>query len=438
MNQLDDDSDGYTNDIDWCWGTPGGEIVDNDGCGESQKDDDGDNIMNDADLCLNTNTGVVVDSDGCSTAQLTDTDNDGLNNQDDQCPNTPGFDLATVDSYGCGAHQRDTDGDGTNDADDLCPDTPTGAIVVSDGCQSTTLDSDGDNVVDIDDICPLTPQGATIDTDGCAESQKDDDGDSVMNDVDLCDQTDPNWPTDTDGCASYQLDTDGDSVTNDLDECPYTPLGLNVDTMGCEDTDSDGVNELYDLCPNTLAIEVADVDADGCAPSQKDTDSDGVNDRDDQCPTVPGLTKRAGCPPNMPPVCAVYASAKVDGIVATGDAVIPTLNLTIIPTIDLPTGEYYIVLKCWDEDGSNVTVNLNGMEQEGEEVIVGYIVKIDENTDPIDINAQFSDGETTKTISLKVRYRSDASVTPGFGGLATMVTILATAAFFQRRRKHLL
>jgi len=435
MNQLDEDSDGYSNDIDWCWGTPGAEVVDTDGCGESQKDDDGDNIMNDVDLCSNTNSGVSVDSDGCSTAQLTDTDNDGLNNQDDQCPNTPGFDLTTVDSYGCGAHQRDTDGDGTVDADDLCPATPAGAIVVSDGCQSTTLDSDGDNIVDIDDLCPSTAQGETIDTYGCAESQKDDDGDSVMNDVDLCDQTDPNWPTDSDGCASYQLDTDGDGVTNDLDECPYTPLGLTVDTMGCEDTDSDGVNELYDLCPNTLPLEITEVDGDGCAPSQKDTDADGVNDRDDQCPTVPGLTKRAGCPPNMPPVCAVYASAKVDGIVATGDAVIPTLDLTIIPIIDLPTGEYYIVLKCWDEDGSNVTVNLNGMEQEGEEVIVGYIVKVDENTEPIEINAQFSDGETTKTISLKVRYRSDASVTPGFGPFATMIGILGAAAFVQHRRK---
>ena len=39
-----------------------------------------------------------------------------------------------VDANGCSDSQKDTDGDGVNDDVDQCPDTPNGEIVDADGC----------------------------------------------------------------------------------------------------------------------------------------------------------------------------------------------------------------------------------------------------------------------------------------------------------------
>jgi len=440
QNQIDDDGDGVFNHNDTCIGTDSANwTVDADGCADNQLDSDSDGVMNDIDQCSDTDQGATVDADGCSQLQLSDTDSDGVNDQDDECPSTPATDVPTVNDIGCGSTERDGDGDGWVDAEDDCPNTPPGGVIEDRGCQSDTIDTDQDGIVDINDLCPNTPGGPiamiTVDADGCAESQKDDDGDLVMNDVDNCTETDSaNWTADAEGCAPNQLDSDTDGITNDLDICPTSSFGAIVDVVGCEDSDGDSVNEYNDTCPGTLTTEATLVDEFGCGPSQRDTDGDTVNDADDLCPEVAGLTKRGGCPPNTPPVCSVYASAKVDGIDVTGDAILPTLDLTIIPTIDLPTGEYYLILKCWDEDGSNVTVNLNGIEETGEEVVLGTLVSVDENTEPMDVNAQFSDGETTKTISLRVRFSSDSQATPGFGAIASFVALLGAASAIQRRR----
>lgn len=76
-----------------------------------------------------------------------DSDNDGVNDDDDQCANTPAG--TEVDATGCPVVEEeeeeevetpvtptpvDTDGDGIIDSLDRCPNTPTGAIVDSTGC----------------------------------------------------------------------------------------------------------------------------------------------------------------------------------------------------------------------------------------------------------------------------------------------------------------
>jgi hypothetical protein len=85
------------------------------------------------------------------------------------------------------------------------------------------------------------------------------------------------------------IDSDNDGVTDDLDQCANTPEGAEVDADGCadsqKDTDNDGVTDDLDQCENTP--EGAEVDADGCADSQKDTDNDGVTDDLDQCENTP-------------------------------------------------------------------------------------------------------------------------------------------------------
>ncbi len=100
-----------------------------------------------------------------------DIDNDGVQNADDDCPNTPAGE--TVDENGCTVTTvSDSDNDGVADADDDCPNTPIGDTVDENGCTVTTVtDSDNDGVQDADDDCPNTPEGETVDSSGCTISE---------------------------------------------------------------------------------------------------------------------------------------------------------------------------------------------------------------------------------------------------------------------------
>jgi len=119
----------------------------------------------------------------------------------------------------------DSDGDGVNDPDDQCPDTPRGVRVDEAGC---ALDSDKDGVSDADDQCPGTPTGARVDAAGCA---LDSDGDGVADHADSCPGTESGRPVDDRGCV---LDSDGDGIADDRDQCPATPAGADVLDDGCE------------------------------------------------------------------------------------------------------------------------------------------------------------------------------------------------------------
>ncbi|TQI70384.1 hypothetical protein JM79_1294 [Gramella sp. Hel_I_59] len=77
--------------------------------------------------CEGALTGDGTGGNGGGTGD-TDLDNDGVDNDVDQCPNTPAG--ATVNAVGC----PDSDGDGVYDNDDLCEETPTGTTVDEDGC----------------------------------------------------------------------------------------------------------------------------------------------------------------------------------------------------------------------------------------------------------------------------------------------------------------
>ena len=56
------------------------------------------------------------------------------------------------------------------------------------------------------------------------------------------------------------------------------------------DSDSDGIPDSIDLCPNTPAAETDDINTDGCGASERDTDGDGVNDNLDAFPNDPNET----------------------------------------------------------------------------------------------------------------------------------------------------
>ncbi|GLS24724.1 OmpA family protein [Marinibactrum halimedae] len=61
----------------------------------------------------------------------------------------------------------DDDLDGVNNTDDQCPNTPQGTAVNSQGCE-LVKDTDGDGVMDDQDHCVETPPSTPVDTQGCA------------------------------------------------------------------------------------------------------------------------------------------------------------------------------------------------------------------------------------------------------------------------------
>ncbi len=93
-------------------------------------------------------------------------------------------------------------------------------------------------------------------------------------------------------------DDDNDGVLNLADRCPNTVAGTRVDASGCKiitkkivgDNDKDGILNNIDRCPNTPAG--THVNRDGCEPPKKvvkkvlDSDNDGVEDSVDRCPST--------------------------------------------------------------------------------------------------------------------------------------------------------
>lgn len=120
------------------------------------KDRDGDGIDDEFDDCPDT-PGIPSDIPGCNGCP--DSDGDGLCDQLDECPNEPG----PIENNGCPILDRD--GDGILDVDDDCPDTPGVASSIP-GCNGCP-DSDGDGVCDHLDECP--DEFGTVENNGCPE-----------------------------------------------------------------------------------------------------------------------------------------------------------------------------------------------------------------------------------------------------------------------------
>ena len=89
------------------------------------------------------------------------------------------------------------------------------------------------------------------------------------------------------------FDSDSDGVDDENDDCPDTPESTEVYLDGCSeeqrrpgsttDADQDGIVDVDDLCQATPLGE--SVYADGCSDSQIDSDGDGISDAEDACPS---------------------------------------------------------------------------------------------------------------------------------------------------------
>jgi len=117
-------------------------------------DSDGDGIQDSDDNCPNTPNPNQEDADGDGIGDVcdgssNDSDNDGINNDDDNCPNTPNPNQEDSNGDGIGdACADDFDNDGVENNIDNCPDIP----------NPNQEDSDGDGIGDVcDTIEPLAP-----------------------------------------------------------------------------------------------------------------------------------------------------------------------------------------------------------------------------------------------------------------------------------------
>jgi outer membrane protein OmpA-like peptidoglycan-associated protein len=176
-----------------------------------------------------------------------DTDQDGVNDKEDQCPDTPAG--ATVNESGC---EPDTDGDGIADARDECADTPKDSGTDEKGCPvpvaaepplEAVTDADKDGLADEQDQCPGTPEGTPVDANGCALGDQDQDG--IADERDSC-PGGAAGAVDPRGCPTAGAepepvapvlaagpDEDGDGVPDASDRCRRTPRGFKVDATGC-------------------------------------------------------------------------------------------------------------------------------------------------------------------------------------------------------------
>ena len=92
------------------------------------------------------------------------------------------FDMEVLGIPGTPVPEIDTDNDGVNDDIDQCADTPTGDTVDNFGCTIIiTEDSDNDGVIDDNDTCPNTPATTNVDSVGCTASSNTADVTSLYN-----------------------------------------------------------------------------------------------------------------------------------------------------------------------------------------------------------------------------------------------------------------
>ena len=97
--------------------------------------------------------------------------------------------------------------------------------------------------------------------------------------------------TQTSNTINLNGDADGDGVNDPVDLCPDTPQGAQVDADGCADSqkdpDNDGITGLNDNCPTTANPGQEDTDGDGIGDAcDPDIDADGIANESDNCPSI--------------------------------------------------------------------------------------------------------------------------------------------------------
>ena len=277
-----------------------------------------------------------------------DKDNDGVNDLEDNCPNTSNPLQIDSDLDGQGDEcDYDDDNDGiTDNSGDDCPrggawnwTSDSTTDFDNDGCKDSSEDTDDDNdgVEDEDDNCLssyspprnwwTSDSSNDIDGDGCrdADEDSDDDGDGFGDAEDDC-----NKVAGTSNLGTYTgcLDTDGDGYADIEDSCVDAAGNSSLGgLLACPDSDGDGWADSIDDLPND-STQWSDQDGDGYGDNQ-----DGNNP--DSCGLISGTSvlDRYGCPDTD---MDGYSTADASWTVEDGADAFPTDNTQ---------------WSDWDEDG---------------------------------------------------------------------------------------
>ena len=193
-------------------------------------------------------------------AEIQDGDGDGIEDSDDNCPNTANPD------------QTDSDGDGIGDVCDSCPNSATG-------------DLDGDGVCDDIDPCPFDPSN-------------DSDGDGFCDSIDECPGYDDNIDNDNDGIADgCDTDDDNDGIEDEIDCNPFDN-SIGEATIWFADTDLDGFGDPNNSVENCIQPEGYVLDNTDCNDNDATINPDAVdipNDFIDQNCDGEDATNLEGC-----------------------------------------------------------------------------------------------------------------------------------------------
>ena len=273
-----DDTDG---DVGAAAGAVNGDFDSNvDGNAEFQdpnSDTDGDGVPDGVETAENTDPldstdFQDTDNDGEPDFTETDSDDDGLDN----VAEAGGDPYADNDSDGVPAYLDDNDDNPIvrNEDDAIEDEFDDNNNGVADFLEERP-DNDNDGVPDDVDACPNSAPGATVDAQGCT----DDDGDGFFPDAPPVAATfDRN---DNNGCipdpSSLACDSDGDGVPDVNDTCPNSLAGAMVNAAGCTDDDMDGFfpdiamgDPSFD--PNDNEACLPDASAATCTPIDDDGD----------------------------------------------------------------------------------------------------------------------------------------------------------------------
>jgi hypothetical protein len=135
-------------------------------------------------------------------------------------------------------------------------------------------------------------------------------------------------------------DIDDDRVPNDCDSCPYTPNGPNRGTcveecggtcmadgdcgtnglcsMNQEDTDTDGVGDVCDNCPDDYNPGQKDDDGDGFGDAcDDDNDGDGIPNNQDNCQFTPNGPDIGTCVEGSSGTCMADDDCGTNGLCST-------------------------------------------------------------------------------------------------------------------------
>ena len=110
----------------------------------------------------------------------------------------------------------------------------------------------------------------------------DSDSDGINDASDACPNTPSGAVVDQNGCSDNQKDADYDGVPDSQDYCLNTPLGTDVSANGC----SLSQNNQQDPSDNNNQDNNQDNDSGQSSNTTIDSDSDGIVDQSDNCPTT--------------------------------------------------------------------------------------------------------------------------------------------------------